>query len=105
MLERGHYGLVLFEHETKDAAATKLLAEFLQTGRVVPFIVLTDQRMRKQSRKLFSGAWDCVEKSQLNGANLLRTMRCTLNLHSSQQQLKLAKTRPQAIPRGGAIRG
>jgi len=36
MLERGHYGLVLFEHETKDAAATKLLAEFLQTGRVVP---------------------------------------------------------------------
>jgi two-component system, cell cycle sensor histidine kinase and response regulator CckA len=89
MLQRGHYGLVLFEHETKDAAATKLLAEFLQTGRAVPFIVLTDQADEKAVAEIIqAGAWDCVEKSQLNGANLLRTMRCTLNLHSAQQHQK-----------------
>jgi PAS domain S-box-containing protein len=89
MLQRGHYGLVLFEHETKDAAATKLLAEFLQTGRAVPFIVLTDQADEKAVADIIqAGAWDCVEKSQLNGANLLRTMRCTLNLHSAQQHQK-----------------
>ncbi len=36
MLGREPYGLVLFEHETGDIAATKLLAELLHTGRTVP---------------------------------------------------------------------
>ncbi|MFZ0419695.1 MAG: response regulator [Candidatus Sulfotelmatobacter sp.] len=100
MLQQGHYGLVLFEHETKDAAATKLLAEFLQTGRVVPFIVLTDQADEKSVAEIIqAGAWDCVEKSQLNGANLLRTIRCTLNLHSSQQQRKLAEDSSRKLSR------
>jgi PAS domain S-box-containing protein len=92
MLQRGHYGLVLFEHETKDAAATKLLAEFLQAGKTIPFIVLTDQADEKQVADIIqAGAWDCVEKSHLNGVNLLRTIRCTLHLHSSQRQQKLAE--------------
>ncbi|HEV3307791.1 MAG TPA: response regulator [Candidatus Sulfotelmatobacter sp.] len=92
MLQRGHYGLVLFEHETNDASATKLLAEFLQAGETIPFIVLTDRADEKAVVKIIeAGASDCVEKSELNGANLLRTMRCTLNLHSTQQQRKLAE--------------
>ena len=32
MLQRSNYGLVLFEHETGDAEATSLLADFLQTA-------------------------------------------------------------------------
>ncbi|MFY9791209.1 MAG: response regulator [Candidatus Sulfotelmatobacter sp.] len=92
MLQRGRYGLVLFEHDTGDAAATKLLAEFLQTGRTVPFIVLTDQADEKAVAELIqAGASDCLEKTQLTGANLLRTIRCTLNLHSAQQQRNLAE--------------
>jgi PAS domain S-box-containing protein len=92
MLQRGHYGLVLFEHGTGDTAATKLLTEFLQTGRTVPFIVLTDQADEKAVAELIqAGASDCVEKTQLTGANLLRTIRCTLNLHSAQQQRNLAE--------------
>ena len=92
MLQRGRYGLVLFEHETQDAATMKLLAEFLQAGKAIPFIVLTDQADEKAVAEIIqAGAWDCVEKSQLNGANLLRTIRCTLTLHSTQQQKKLAE--------------
>jgi len=92
MLQRGHYGLVLFEHGTGDAAATKLLAEFLHAGRTVPFIVLTDQADEKAVAELIqAGASDCLEKTQLTGANLLRTIRCTLNLHSAQQQRNLAE--------------
>jgi two-component system cell cycle sensor histidine kinase/response regulator CckA len=92
MLQRGHYGLVLFEHETKDAAATKLLAEFLEAGKAIPFIVLTDQADEKAVAEIIqAGAWDCVEKSQLNGANLLRTIRCTLTLHATQRQQKFAE--------------
>lgn len=92
MLQQGRYGLVLFEHETADAAATKLLAEFLQDGRAVPFIVLTEHADEKAVAEIIqAGAWDCLEKSQLTGANLLRTIRCTLNLHSTQQQRQLAE--------------
>ena len=92
MLQRGHYGLVLFEHHTGDAAATKLLAEFLHTGRTIPFIVLTEHADEKAVAEIIeAGASDCVEKSQLTGANLLRTIRCTLNLHSTRQQWQLAE--------------
>lgn len=92
MLERAPYGLVLFEHETGDIAATKLLAELLQTGRMVPFIVLTEHADEKAVAEIIAaGAWDCVEKSQLDGANLARTIRCTLNLQANQQQRQLSE--------------
>jgi two-component system cell cycle sensor histidine kinase/response regulator CckA len=92
MLQRGHYGLILFEHRTGDADTTKLLAEFLHTGRTVPFIVLTEHADEKAVAELIqAGASECMEKSQLTGANLLRTIRCTLNLHSTQQQWHMAE--------------
>jgi DNA-binding NtrC family response regulator len=42
MLQRQSYGLVLFEHETGDAEAVHLVAEFLHAGVTVPFILLTE---------------------------------------------------------------
>lgn len=92
MLQEGHYGLVLFEHETGDAAATKLLSDFLQSGRTVPFIVLTENADEKLVAEIIqAGAWDSMDKAQLNGANLVRTMRCALNLHATQQRREMAE--------------
>ena len=92
MLQAGHYGLVLFEHETADAATTRLLADFLKAGKAIPFIVLTKLADEKAVAEIIqAGAWDCVEKSLLNGADLLRTIRCTLNLHATLQQRSLAE--------------
>jgi PAS domain S-box-containing protein len=92
MLQRGHYGLVLFENQTGDAAATKLLSELLHSGRTVPFIVLTEHADEKAVAEIIqAGASDFLEKSQLTGANLLRTIRCTLKLHSTQQQRQSAE--------------
>jgi len=100
MLERGHYGLVLFEHETKDTGATRLLAEFLESGKAIPFIVLTDQADEQAVAEIIqAGAWDCLEKSQLNGANLQRTIRCTLTLQSTQQQRKSAEAASRTLSR------
>src|ERR1700678_2807605 len=60
MFQLGHYGLVLFEHHTGDADATKLLAEFLRTGRTVPFIVLTERADEKAVAEIIqAGASDC----------------------------------------------
>ena len=92
MLQHTAYGLVLFEHETGDAAATKLLSEFLQTRGAMPFILLTEHADEKAIAEIIqAGAYDCVERSQLNGANLVRTIRCALSLHSSQQQRQMAE--------------
>jgi two-component system cell cycle sensor histidine kinase/response regulator CckA len=92
MLERGNYGLILFEHKTQDAAATKLLSEFLHTHGTTPFIMLTEHADEKEVAEIIqAGAYDCVEKSQLTGANLVRTIRCALNLHSTQQQRQVAE--------------
>jgi two-component system, cell cycle sensor histidine kinase and response regulator CckA len=92
MLREHSYGLILFDHETGDAAATKLLADFLQSGRVVPFIVLTETADEKAIAEIIeAGAWDWLEKSQLNGVNLLRTIRCTMTIQSNERERQLAE--------------
>jgi two-component system sensor histidine kinase/response regulator len=80
------YGLVLFEHEIGDAAATKLLSEFLHTTAALPFILLTEHADERSVAEIIqAGAYDCVERSPLNGMNLVRTIRCALSLHATQQ--------------------
>ncbi len=92
MLQLENYGLILFEHETGDAAATKLLSEFLQSRGAMPFILLTEHADEKAVAEIIqAGAYDCMERSQLNGANLVRTIRCALGLHATQQQRQLAE--------------
>src|SRR5258708_8145459 len=57
-----------------------------------PFILLTEHADEKAIAEIIqAGAYDCVERSQLNGANLVRTIRCALSLHSSQQQRQMAE--------------
>ena len=92
LLQQSQYDLVLFEHETGDDAATKLLTDCLQSGRTIPFIVLTEQADEQAVAAIVeAGASDCIEKSPLNGADLLRTIRCTLNLHATRQKRRLAE--------------
>ncbi len=86
MLLRKGYGLVLFEHETGDVEAVHLVAGFLHAGVSVPFIVLTEHADEKAVAKIIEGGtWNCVAKSQLDGATLIRTIRNTLAIHTLQQ--------------------
>jgi two-component system, cell cycle sensor histidine kinase and response regulator CckA len=92
LLGHGHYSLVLFQHDTNDAAATQLLAECLHRGGAPPFIMLTEHADEKEIAEIIeAGAYDCMERSQLNGANLVRTIRCALNLHNTRQQKQAAE--------------
>src|ERR1700720_683861 len=92
MLQAVDYGLVLFEHETADTGATRLLSEFLHTRGAIPFILLTENADEKAIAEIIqAGAYDCMERSQLNGGNLVRTIRCALSLHFSQQQRQVAE--------------
>ncbi len=92
ILRDNDYGLVLFQHETGDTAATDLLSEFAHTRGSTPFIILTELADENSIVEIIqSGAYDCVDRSQLNGANLVRTIRCALRLHSTQQQRQAAE--------------
>ena len=92
MLRQKSYGLVLFEHETGNAEAVHFVAEFLHAGVSVPFIVLTEHADETTVAEIIQGGtWNCVAKSQLDGATLVRTIRNTLAMHSLQQEQHTAE--------------
>ncbi len=92
MLRQKSYGLALFEHETGDAEAVHLVAEFLHAGVSIPFILLTEDADEKTVAEIIKGGtWNCVTKSQLDGATLVRTIRNTLAMHSLQQEHQVAE--------------
>ena len=86
MLGQKLYRLLLFDFETADMAAVHMLSEFQQAGVSIPSILLTEHADDKTvAGILAAGASDCMERSELSGANLVRTIRCALALHSMQQ--------------------
>jgi two-component system, cell cycle sensor histidine kinase and response regulator CckA len=92
MLRQNSYGLVLFEHEAGDAEAVHLLGEFLHAGVSLPFILLTEDADEKTVAEIIEGGtWNCLTRSQLDGATLIRTIRSTLALHSLQQGQQAAE--------------
>ncbi len=87
MLQKHPYGLVLFEHDTGNVEAVRLVAEFLQAGITVPFILLTENADEKTVAELIgAGTWNYLGKSQMDGATLIRTIRNALAMHSLQQE-------------------
>ncbi len=91
-LQQRPYGLVLFEHETGDAEAVRLVSQFQHAGVSVPFLLLTEDADEKTVAEIIeSGNWNCVAKSQLDGASLVRSIRSTLALHSLQQEQQIAE--------------
>jgi two-component system, cell cycle sensor histidine kinase and response regulator CckA len=92
MLQHKSYDLVLFEHETGDAEAVHFVAEFLHAGVSVPFILLTEKADERAVAEIIeNGTWNCVAKSQLDGATLVRTMRSALAVHSLQKEQQTAE--------------
>ena len=83
LLQRRTYGLVLFEHDAGDAEAVRLVTDLLHDGRPVPFILLTEDADEKTVSDIIgSGTWNCLTRSRLDGATLLRTIHNTVALHS-----------------------
>jgi two-component system, cell cycle sensor histidine kinase and response regulator CckA len=92
MLQQKPYELVLFEHDAGDADAVRLVADFLHAGVSVPFLLLTEDADEKTVAEIIqSGTWNCVAKSHLDGATLVRTMRNTVALHSLQKEQHIAE--------------
>ncbi|HEV2399405.1 MAG TPA: ATP-binding protein [Candidatus Sulfotelmatobacter sp.] len=92
LLEQRPFGLVLFEHEAGGPESVRLITEFLHAGRSIPFILLAEDADEKSvAESIESGSWNCLTKSQLDGATLVRTIRSTLALHSLQTEQRNAE--------------
>ena len=99
-LQQRPYGLVLFQHETGDAEAVRLVSRFQHAGVSVPFLLLTENADEKTVAEIIeSGSWNCVAKSQLDGATLLRSIRSTLALHSLQKDQHIAEALVRKLSR------
>lgn len=87
LLQHRPYGLVLFDHDAGDAEAVRLVTDFLHAGRPVPFILLTEYTDEKTVAEIIgSGTWNCLAKSRLDGATLVRTIHNAVALHSLQME-------------------
>ena len=92
MLQHKTYGLILFESEAGNTEAVRLVTDFHHAGRSVPFILLTESADEQTIAELIQGGnWNCVAKSQLDGATLVRSIRSTLAMHSMQQEQQSAE--------------
>jgi PAS domain S-box-containing protein len=92
MLQLRPYGLILFEHETGDVGAVRFVSDFLHAGISVPFILLTENADEKTIADIIeAGTWNCVARSELDGATLVRTIRHTMALHSLQKEQQVAE--------------
>ena len=85
LLRHRPYGLLLFEHDAGDTEAVRLVTDLLHGGRQIPFILLTEDDDEKTVAEIIaSGTWNCLARSRLDGATLLRTIHNTVALHSLQ---------------------
>ena len=92
MLQRNTYSLVLLEHDTEGSQGIRLLEDLLQSGVSVPFILLTEDADEKSvAAAIESGSWNCLARSQIDGVNLIRSMRYAMTLHSMQRDQHMAE--------------
>lgn len=92
MLQQKAYSLLLFQHDTDNSEAVQLLSQIQHTRVTIPFILLTEHADERTVAKIIeAGAWNCVPRSQLDGATLVRTIHSTLALHSLQQEQQIAE--------------
>ena len=86
-LQQKPYSLVLFEHEAGDAESIRLMAEFLNAGVSLPFILLTEDAGEERVAEVIEeSAWNSIQKSQLEDGTLLCAIRSTLAVHSAEQE-------------------
>jgi two-component system, cell cycle sensor histidine kinase and response regulator CckA len=92
MLHERPYGLILFQHATGDAQVVHFLSKFLHGGRSIPYIVLTeDANEQSIADAIGAKSWNCLTKSQLDGATLIRTIQSTIEMHALEQGQQAAE--------------
>ncbi len=100
LLQQQSYGLVLLENAMGAPYGIRLLEDLFESGTALPFILLTEHADEKTvAAAIESDSWNCLGKSQIDGVNLIRSIRSTLALHSVRQDRQLAEESVRKLSR------
>jgi len=87
MIRRKDYGLILLEDSTAGSGARQIVEQLHRAGNSSPIVVLAEDADEETVANVISaGAWDCMDRLQLDGVNLVRTIRSMLAVHSLQRE-------------------
>jgi two-component system cell cycle sensor histidine kinase/response regulator CckA len=89
---RRSYDLVLFEYESSEDEAVRIVRELHLQNKSVPCLFLTEQADEATLAEIIrAGACDCASRSELNQASLARAIRSAVSQHHIEKQRRDAE--------------
>ena len=89
---RRSYDLVLFECESSEEEAVRIVQELRLQNKSVPCLFLTEQADEATLAEIIrAGACDCVSRSELNRVSLARAIRSAVSQHQIDKQRREAE--------------
>lgn len=86
------YDLVLFEYESSEDEAVRVVHELRLQNKSAPCLFLTEQADEATLAEIIrAGACDCVSRSELNRASLARAIRGAVSQHQIEKQRRDAE--------------
>lgn len=86
------YDLVLFEYESSEDEAARIVRDLRLQNKSVPCLFLTEQADEATLAEIIrAGACDCVSRSELNRASLARAIRSAVSHHHIEKQRRDAE--------------
>jgi PAS domain S-box-containing protein len=88
-LERKSYDLLLFAHDSSEQEALQVLRELRQRNQTIPCLFLTEHADEATIAEIVrAGASECVSRSEIREASLLRAIRSAVSLSRSEKQCR-----------------
>jgi PAS domain S-box-containing protein len=88
-LDRKSYDLLLFAHDSSEPEALQVLRELRQRNQTIPCLFLTGHADEATIAEIVrAGASECVSRSEIREASLLRAIRSAVSLSRSEKQCR-----------------
>jgi PAS domain S-box-containing protein len=86
------YDLVLFEYESSEDEAARIVGDLRLQNKSVPCLFLTEQADEATLAEIIrAGACNCVSRSELNRVSLARAIRSAVSQHHIEKQRRDAE--------------
>jgi len=88
-LSRKSYDLLLFEHDSSEQDTLQILRELRLSNQALPCLFLTEHSDDATIAEIVrAGACECVSRSEIHQASLLRSIRSAVSLSRSERQCR-----------------
>lgn len=100
LIRRKDYALILLEDTTCGCGVRQVVEQLHRAGNSAPIVVLTEAADEQAVANVISaGASDCIDRLQLDGVNLVRTIRGMLAVHRLQRERRSSEESLRTLSR------